>query len=43
MSGHLTIALDAMGRRFRPEAVIPGAALALSRNSDLRFMILAMN
>ncbi|HRK97956.1 MAG TPA: phosphate acyltransferase PlsX [Alphaproteobacteria bacterium] len=39
MSGHLTIALDAMGGDLGPEAVIPGAALALSRNSDLRFMI----
>ncbi|OIN85388.1 MAG: phosphate acyltransferase [Alphaproteobacteria bacterium CG1_02_46_17] len=39
MSGHLTIALDAMGGDLGPEAVVPGAALALSRNPALRFMI----
>ena len=39
MSGHLTIALDAMGGDMGPDAVIPGAALALQRNKHLRFMI----
>ncbi|MDY0028363.1 MAG: phosphate acyltransferase PlsX [Pseudobdellovibrionaceae bacterium] len=39
MSGHLTIALDAMGGDLGPESVIPGAALALSRNPSLKFMI----
>lgn len=39
MSGHLTIALDAMGGDLGPEAVIPGAALALQKNKNLRFMI----
>ncbi|HNS45204.1 MAG TPA: phosphate acyltransferase PlsX [Alphaproteobacteria bacterium] len=39
MSGVLTIALDAMGGDKGPDAVIPGAALALSENPSLRFMI----
>lgn len=39
MSGHLTIALDAMGGDLGPEAVIPGAALALQKKKNLRFMI----
>ena len=39
MSGKLTIALDAMGGDKGPDAVIPGAALALERNNALRFMI----
>lgn len=38
MSGHLTIALDAMGGDLGPEAVVPGAALALKKNKNLRFM-----
>jgi glycerol-3-phosphate acyltransferase PlsX len=39
MSGHLTIALDAMGGDLGPEAVIPAAALALQKKKNLRFMI----
>lgn len=39
MSGLLTIALDAMGGDMGPEAVIPGAHLALKRNPHLRYMI----
>lgn len=39
MSGHLTIALDAMGGDLGPDAVIPGAALALQKKKNLRFMI----
>lgn len=39
MSGHLTIALDAMGGDLGPEAVVPGAALALRQKKNLRFMI----
>lgn len=39
MSGHLTIALDAMGGDLGPEAVVPGAALALQKNKDLHFII----
>jgi glycerol-3-phosphate acyltransferase PlsX len=39
MSGHLTIALDAMGGDLGPEAVVPGAALALQKKKNLRFMM----
>lgn len=39
MSGSLTIALDAMGGDLGPEAVIPGAALALKYNPQLKFLI----
>lgn len=39
MSGHLTIALDAMGGDMGPDAVVPGAALALEANPVLRFLI----
>lgn len=39
MSGHLTIALDAMGGDHGPASVIPGAALALTHDPHLRFMI----
>ena len=38
MSAGLTIALDAMGGDHGPEVVVPGAALALSRHPDLRFI-----
>lgn len=39
MSGQLTIALDAMGGDRGPDAVIPGAALALAENPSLKFML----
>jgi glycerol-3-phosphate acyltransferase PlsX len=39
MSGHLTIALDAMGGDLGPDAVIPAAALALEKKKNLRFMM----
>ena len=39
MSGSLTIALDAMGGDFGPDTVIPGAALALKENPNLKFLI----
>jgi len=39
MSGHLTVALDAMGGDLGPDAVIPAAALALQKKKNLRFMI----
>jgi fatty acid/phospholipid biosynthesis enzyme len=34
MSGQLTVALDAMGGDLGPDAVIPGAALALRSRGD---------
>lgn len=39
MSGHLTIALDAMGGDHGPASVIPGAARALEQNPQLKFMV----
>ncbi len=39
MSGHLTIALDAMGGDLGPEAVIPAAHMAHKKMKNLRFMI----
>ena len=39
MSGTLTIALDAMGGDLGPDAVIPGAALALKDKPYLKFLI----
>lgn len=39
MSGHITIALDAMGGDLGPAAVIPGANLALSKNKNIQFLI----
>jgi len=39
MSGHLTIALDAMGGDLGPDAVIPAANLALMKKKNLRFKI----
>jgi phosphate acyltransferase len=35
----ITISLDAMGGDFGPSVVIPGAAIALERHPDLRFVI----
>ena len=39
MSGTITISLDAMGGDKGPSVVLPGAALALERRPDLRFLI----
>jgi phosphate acyltransferase len=39
MSGTITISLDAMGGDNGPSVVLPGAALALERRPDLRFLI----
>lgn len=39
MPGQLTIALDAMGGDLGPDAVVPGASLALKRNPALQFLI----
>lgn len=39
MSGQLTVALDAMGGDLGPDAVIPGAALALRSRGTLKFLI----
>ncbi len=39
MSKIITIALDAMGGDHGPESVIPGAALCLKKNADLRFLV----
>ncbi len=39
MAELITISLDAMGGDIGPEVVIPGAALALNRRPDLRFVI----
>lgn len=39
MSGCLTIALDAMGGDLGPDSVVPGAALALSRRPQLKFIL----
>jgi glycerol-3-phosphate acyltransferase PlsX len=39
MSGSLTIALDVMGGDHGPQAVIPGAALALSYRPGIRFLL----
>jgi len=39
MTGTTTLALDAMGGDHGPEVVVPGAALALSRHPELRFIL----
>lgn len=39
MSSHVTISLDAMGGDYGPSVVIPGAAIALERRPDTRFVI----
>ncbi|MCO4054183.1 MAG: phosphate acyltransferase PlsX [Bosea sp.] len=39
MSSHITISLDAMGGDYGPSIVIPGAAVALERRPDTRFVI----
>ncbi|MGE0699073.1 MAG: phosphate acyltransferase PlsX, partial [Hyphomicrobiaceae bacterium] len=39
MAGPTTLALDAMGGDYGPEVVVPGAALALARQPDLRFIL----
>ena len=39
MPGHRTIALDAMGGDFGPDVIIPGAALSLSRQPNIRFVL----
>ena len=39
MSVNITIALDAMGGDHGAESVIPGAALSLKQNPDLKFLI----
>jgi glycerol-3-phosphate acyltransferase PlsX len=36
---HVTISLDAMGGDHGPSVVIPGAAIALERRPDTRFVI----
>jgi len=39
MAGPRTLALDAMGGDHGPEVVVPGAALALARHPDTRFIL----
>ncbi len=39
MAGPRTISLDAMGGDRGPEVVVPGAALALERHSDVEFLL----
>lgn len=39
MTEPMTLALDAMGGDHGPEVVVPGAALALSRHPELRFIL----
>lgn len=39
MPGPMTLALDAMGGDHGPEVVVPGAALSLSRNPGLSFIL----
>lgn len=39
MTSHVTISLDAMGGDHGPSIVIPGAAIALERRPDTRFVI----
>jgi glycerol-3-phosphate acyltransferase PlsX len=39
LSSTITIALDAMGGDFGPDSVLPGAALALRKDSNLHFLI----
>ncbi len=39
MSTHVTISLDAMGGDHGPSIVVPGAAIALERRPDTRFVI----
>lgn len=39
MLAPMTLALDAMGGDHGPEVVVPGAALSLSRNSNLSFIL----
>jgi glycerol-3-phosphate acyltransferase PlsX len=39
MSKHVTISLDAMGGDHGPSVVVPGAALALKRRPDTRFVM----
>jgi phosphate acyltransferase len=39
MAGPRTISLDAMGGDRGPEVVVPGAALALQRHPDVRFLL----
>ena len=38
MASHITIALDAMGGDYGVESVIPGAAMCLQEQPDLRFL-----
>lgn len=39
MSGEITIALDAMGGDFAPKVVVQGAAIAVKRYPNLRFLM----
>lgn len=39
MAENITIALDAMGGDHGPESVVPGAAIALDKNRNLRFLL----